>query len=105
MACSLGNGWKQDRHQEAEAEAEEMTEEEEECERHMAKNGKDSPVGSMEQWDLSFSQENLEDAGLLEDLRLYQDHPAEGEQTFDLSDLHDFVNGGEAMQGSPPPGE
>lgn len=103
MARSPGDGWKRERHREQQEEG--VAEEEEECERHMVKNGKDGLVGSVEQWDLSFSQENLEDVGLLEDLRPYQDLPAEGERSFDLGNFQDFVSGGEANQRSPPPGK
>ncbi|KAL8174429.1 UNVERIFIED_CONTAM: hypothetical protein K2H54_044546, partial [Gekko kuhli] len=106
MARSPGDGWKRDCHREQQQQEEEEVaeEEEEECERHMAKGGKDRLVGSMAQWDLSFSQENLEDVGLLEELGPYQDHPVEGGQTFDLGNLRDFVSGGEANRRSPPPG-
>ncbi|XP_060106609.1 microtubule organization protein AKNA [Heteronotia binoei] len=99
MAHSLGDGWERDHYREQE---EEVAEEEEEHERHMAKSGKGRLVGSMEQWDLSFSQENLEEVGLLEELRPYQDHPAEGEQNFD-GNLQDFISNRKANWGSPPP--
>ncbi|XP_048368830.1 microtubule organization protein AKNA [Sphaerodactylus townsendi] len=94
MARALGNGWKWDRHHELHQD-EEATEEDEDFEGHVAKNGEDGLAAS--QWDLSFTQDNPEDVGLLEELKSYQEHPGAREQSFDLD------SGGEADLGSPPP--
>ncbi|XP_053137835.1 microtubule organization protein AKNA isoform X2 [Hemicordylus capensis] len=102
-----GFGWRRRTQKEAEAAAAEE-EEDDELEGCAGTNGildvgEHGLVGSVDPWDLSSSQDILEDISLLEELKDYQHLLAEGEQSLDLGELQDLECVGEASPGSPQP--
>ncbi|XP_063001042.1 microtubule organization protein AKNA [Elgaria multicarinata webbii] len=107
MAGAAGDGFERQRYPRQEEEEEEEAEEEDVLEGRVDLNGAldaSRLAGHMDRWNISSSsQEILEDVGLLEELKDYQDLLAGDEQGFDLDDLQDFECTGEAEPGSPPP--